>query len=80
MSAPNVARRVPQFTALWLTLLCLALFQLGLVAGQGAAALDAGKPITGAVVRAAVWALLGACALRLLLPGLRRPVIAEPDA
>ena len=80
MSPPQAPARVPPFTALWLTLLCLAVFQFGLVAGEAEGVLDAGKPVTHLVVRAAVWALVGAGALRALLPGLRRPVIAEPEA
>jgi hypothetical protein len=74
MSASVRPLRVPQFSRLWLLVLCLACFQLGIVAPELAAAVAAGRPFVGALAGAAAWVFVGGLALNAVIRLLRLPV------
>jgi hypothetical protein len=71
---------MPRYSRLWLLMLCLACFQLGVVAPQLAEAMAAGRPFSTALGVTAAWACMGGLALAAVIRLLRLPVPVAPAA
>jgi hypothetical protein len=74
MSAPARPLRVSQYSRLWLLMLCLACFQLGVLAPNLVGALAAGRPFAGAAVQTALWVFVGGFSLMAVIRLLRLPI------